>query len=546
VQKLLKDFYIFAQLFKLMSIIQQVNHKNIYFFGLVLLSIALPTSLFLMSISQFILMINWLWEANFRNKIQVLKNRKGVLLIISIFILHIVGLIYSTDLKYAINDIRIKLPLLILPLVIGTSENLDSKKLKILFLFLISSVTISAFISSAALFGLIDVEINDIRDISLFISHIRFALLVNMSIFSLWYFLFFDRSKISLFEKILYSIISIWLFVFLFLLQSLTGIAIVFILGTILFCVWISYRKLMFAKFFAVAIVVFLITFAGVYLRNCIVSFYEIEEIDTKKLEKRTANGNLYSHNYKSNQIENGNFVELYICNKELGKEWNQKSEYKFDGLDKKNQEIKYTLIRYLSSLGLRKDSTGISKLSKSDISMIENGYANHIFKNKFSIYPRIYQVIWEFDYYINGGNPSGHSVTQRLEYLKVGIVIIKNNFLIGVGTGDVQNSFDIQYEKSNSILQKKYRRRAHNQFVTFFIAFGLLGFLWIMFAIIYPIIIEKKYRNYFFLIFILIVLVSFLNEDTLETQAGITFFTFFYSLLMFGISEDYLLSKKN
>ena len=493
-----------------------------------------------MSISQFILMINWIWETNFRKKNQILKNRKSILIVISVFLFHFLGLIYTDDFNYAINDIRIKLPLLILPLVIGTSDDLNFKEIKIILLFFISSVTINSFISTAALFGLINVEIHDIRDISLFISHIRFALLINMSIFSLWYFLFSGNVKLSKFEKFLYSIISIWLFVFLFFLQSLTGIAIVFIVGTIFFCVWIAHRKYIISKILFSLIVIFLSIYIYVYLENCIQSFYNIKTFDIEKIDKKTVNGNLYNHNFESEQIENGYFVDIYLCDKELRKEWNKKSDFKFDGRDKRKQEIKYTLIRYLTSLGLRKDSIGVSKLNKEDIKLIEDGYANYIFKRKFTIYPRIYQVIWEIDFYVKGGNPSGHSITQRLEYLKTGLEIIKNNFWIGVGTGDVQQAFNVQYEKMDSPLQKQYRRRAHNQFVSFFIAFGLIGFLWIMFAIIYPIISEKKYNNYFFVIFILIALVSFLNEDTLETQAGVTFFTFFYTLFMFGTSEKY------
>ena len=169
----------------------------------------------------------------------------------------------------------------------------------------------------------------------------------------------------------------------------------------------------------------------------------------------------------------------IYICEVELRNEWNKRSTYYYDGKDKKGQNISQTLIRYLTSKGLRKDSIGVSKLTKEDIGLIEDGYSNYIFKRKLGIYPRIYQILWEIDTYKKQGNPSGHSITQRLEFQKNAIQIIKKNFWLGVGTGDVQQAFNIQYNISNSPLAQRWRLKAHNQLITFFLTFGVFGFLW-------------------------------------------------------------------
>jgi hypothetical protein len=48
----------------------------------------------------------------------------------------------------------------------------------------------------------------------------------------------------------------------------------------------------------------------------------------------------------------------------------------------------------------------------------------------------------------------------------------------------------------------------------------------------IYPITTKQHPLFYFFMA---IVLISFLNEDTLESQAGATFFAGFYGLLLSG-----------
>jgi hypothetical protein len=283
----------------------------------------------------------------------------------------------------------------------------------------------------------------------------------------------------------------------------------------------------------AVLLVIPLLSVA--YITKSIAEFYKIEDINPEKIDKKTINGRTYHHDFKNRQLENSEYVWLYLCEEELRNEWNKISIYNYDSLDKRGQEVKYTLIRYLTSKGFRKDSAGISKLDKEDIKNVEEGLANFIYRNKTGLKPLIYNLIWQIDVYRKGGNPSGHSITQRIEYLKTAIQIIRSNFWLGVGTGDLQLSFDHQYELNDSQLSPRWRLRAHNQFITFFVAFGITGFIYCIFALVYPVFLEKKFKDYFFMMFFLIALLSMLNEDTLETHAGATFFSFFYSLFLFG-----------
>ncbi len=463
-----------------------------------------------------------------------------MLFIITIYLVHVIGLLYSNDFQYAFHDLRIKLPFLALPIIIGTSEQLTGKQIKYILLLFISTVVVSTFISTAILFNLTKIEVNDIREISPFISHIRFALLVNMAIFSLIYYIFFNTSnKVYLRGKVFYFLATIWLIIFLFLLQSFTGILIFIIITPFIIIVWAVNQKNPVAKttvILAILAGLFLIT---IYISSSVRKFYSVEEIDPKRIDNYTINGNKYYHDFNYKVLENGNYIRIYICEDELRSEWNKRSEYDYDGKDKKGQNINQTLIRYLTSKGLRKDSAGVSKLTKEDIRLVENGYSNYIFKSKLGIYPRIYQIIWEIDTYKKVGNPSGHSITQRFEFQKNAIQIIRKNFWLGVGTGDVLQAFNIQYNISNSPLAEKWRLKAHNQLITFFLTFGVFGFLWIMFSLIYPVFYEKKHRSLLFIVFFLIALFSMLNEDTLETHAGISFFSYFYALLLLGHKNE-------
>ena len=77
----------------------------------------------------------------------------------------------------------------------------------------------------------------------------------------------------------------------------------------------------------------------------------------------------------KDTTTENGFFLWENIAQKELERTWNRKSKrISFNSKDKKNQPVKATLYRFLTSKGLNKDSVGLSKLTKNEIQKIENG----------------------------------------------------------------------------------------------------------------------------------------------------------------------------
>lgn len=510
-------------------------HEDIYFFILILMAVSLPFSLFLISVSQILLVINWIIEGDFSRKWEMLKSRKSLWFIFSIYLIHVIWLFNTSDFNYAFRDLRIKLPFLILPLVIGTSKELSRKKVDILVRFFILAILVSSFI----IFGIFLAEKNhrffNIRDISIFISHIRFALLINVAIGLIPYYIFFGETRISASWGLGLFLVMIWLIFFLFILQSFTGIVVFFLIGISLLCLAIykieaiKIRMILGALFFALIIVVF--SYVGISVYN----FYNIKPVNPAALPQFTENGNPYQHRLSNHQIENGHYIWLNVCEDELRDEWNKRSSFDYDGQDSLGQRLSSTIIRYLTSKGLKKDSAGIAKLSAQDIKNIEKGIANYIYARRFSLYARIYQTIWELDVFFKGANPGGHSLTQRFIYIQTGWFIIKDNFWLGVGTGDVKQAFKKKYEEIDSPLEERWRLRAHNQFLTFFIAFGIFAFLWICFSLSYPIWYEKKQKDYFFLLFMFIAVLSMFNEDTMETHAGISFFSFFYAFFLLG-----------
>jgi hypothetical protein len=85
-----------------------------------------------------------------------------------------------------------------------------------------------------------------------------------------------------------------------------------------------------------------------------------------------------------------------------------------------------------------------------------------------------------------------------------------------------------------NSPLTAEWRLRSHNQFLAIGTAFGIIGLIWFLIALFYPLFLKEYRIDYFYFLFIVIAVLSMLTEDTLESQAGVTFFAFFNSLFLF------------
>ncbi len=510
---------------------REIIHRYLYIFGLTVLGVMLPWSEFLMSAVQFLLLGNWILEGGFNNKLKILKTRKSILIFISIILVHFIWLFNTSDIKYALHDIQIKIPLLILPLIIGTTRLLTKKELLIILKFFVISVFFASLFSVAIYLNLTKFEYTDYRELSVFISHIRFSLMINMAIVISFYLLKYLNST----ERIISLFIGVWLSVFLFFLQSYTGIIIfiIIIFASIIRAIY-KFKKPVF-KYGILILSVIIFIISVVWLNSSINKINKTNSVDITKLDKYTVNRHKYLNDTSQTIRENGNLVTIYINDYELEKEWKKHSELQYNGIDNRGNSLKFTLYRYMASKGLRKDSAGFSKLSNKDIKNIENGMPNYLFENKLSLYVILYKLIWEIESTTHKQNINNKSLLQRYEYLKIGKQIFNNNILLGVGTGDIQQKFDEFYKKNNTLLTKKNRHRTHNQFLTFLITFGIIGFSIIIFGFIYPLFYEQNKEKLLLSYFLLIAFLSFLDEDTLETQPGVTFFIFFYILFVFA-----------
>ena len=164
-------------------------HHLIFVHALLLIAVGLPFSEIMLSFGQIILVINWLWEAAYQEKWKRFISNKPVLIFLLLYGVHIIWLLNTQNFYYALHDLKMKLPLLVLPFIISTSERLTKKEIERILYYFIVSVVIASFIVFMVSLGFFGIKTIDSRSISIFISHIRFSLMVNMSIFWLCLFL---------------------------------------------------------------------------------------------------------------------------------------------------------------------------------------------------------------------------------------------------------------------------------------------------------------------------------------------------------------------
>jgi len=510
-----------------------LKSRNLYLLCFITIAVGLSLSKPLISIGEIGLGIIWLSTGNYKQKIIQLINNKTAMVLCSIYILTLVGLIYTSNFHYALGDVRRKLPLVLLPLVLNSFPAINQKEFNLIIKIFILGVIAASFWSLFVMMGGLNINISDKRFFSRFNSHIRFGLEICFAIYCAVYLTLKSTTQK---ERAFFIIATIYLLGFLFLLNSFTGI-IIFSLTTILLLLLVIIKQ---HKPFLTIIFILLVFLLGCgiyfYFKNEVRQFYVTKNRTPLPLKVFTENGNRYSNDVLSiykDLKENGYYVYRNIAWNEIEGAWNKKSKIPFEGYDLKGQKLKHTLLRFITSKGERKDAQSVQKLTPQEVNAIQKGIANYQYLDMNGFTVRTHAIIWEFDRYFYNEDINGHSVAMRWVFWQTAFEIIKQNFFLGVGTGDVQDAFNQQYEKDNSKLTPKYRLRAHNQYITYFVSFGIVGFIWFFIFLFFPIIYQKMVFNYLYLAFFSIFILSMLSEDTLETQVGITFSVFFNSILL-------------
>jgi len=332
-----------------MFIKKHITSTTLYFICLILLAISLPLSNYTMSLFQFVLLFIWLFSGfgkeagsseitksflkklhvgwlsfkkNLSLKIQKFRQNKTALILVSLYLIFLTGFIRGGSFDYVLTDLRGKLPLLVFPLIIAGMPSLGKKQLHDLLLFFVAAVLAGTIFSAIELFGR---NFTEIRNISVFISPVRFGLMICFAIVILLGFIFVEKLQKRL-VKILFAIIIFWLLFILIKLESGIGILILSIL-TVVFLIKMILKSgsIVLKIVFSSMLIAFLVA-TWLFINNELNHFYITPKIEFSQLEKTTSHGNAYLHDTINYGIEDGKYIGLYLCEEELKEAWKVRS----------------------------------------------------------------------------------------------------------------------------------------------------------------------------------------------------------------------------
>jgi O-antigen ligase len=121
-----------------------------------------------------------------------------------------------------------------------------------------------------------------------------------------------------------------------------------------------------------------------------------------------------------------------------------------------------------------------------------------------------------------------------RLLIWKSAIGVIKENPVLGVGTGDASEELKKEFNKRGYVNGFYENLNAHNQYLEILLENGIVGLVIFLIILGYLSFMAVSQNNLILGLFIIIMAIFFLFETVLNRLAGITFFPFFSFLLTY------------
>ena len=149
-------------------------------------------------------------------------------------------------------------------------------------------------------------------------------------------------------------------------------------------------------------------------------------------------------------------------------------------------------------------------------------------YKTVPSLQSKIDYTVYSLKIYGSGHQDIGnYSDSRRLVSYEAAIHVIKSHPLVGVGIGDLHDEIQRYYKEKHPEMADTYVH-PHNQYLFSAVAIGIFGGLFILFFTVALIWHHFKNKDWLLVSFNLIWLLSFLVEDTLEMQIGVSAYLLF------------------
>jgi len=504
-------------------------HRYVYLVLLSLLGGTMVCSTWAANLMWVLLGVNWLLEgwskqdgstqrSDWRTKWDRALRSRVLRVYLAFFLLLLAGMLWSTNLQAGWSILRVSLPLAIVPLVILTSAPVTGRARDSVLGFYGCAVLVVSVIAAIRLFT---IPFLPYREAVPYISHIRFALncclVICFCVEQAW-----RRRTTNKTVSIVSLAAALWLLAFLVLIRSFTAIA---VLTAISLVVTLVYRR----RWWTIAIWVAAIAGITAAVAVEVYRYYDLPTDADGPLPTHTANGRPYVH-ARDGMVENGNYVNNYVCLEELRSQWEQRSALPYDGPTATGFGVQPTLIRYLNGLGLTKDSAGVATLTDQQVEAIERGVANPVYEEHNQLRKMVYVLLIEREYHRHFQAVAGFTIAQRLELWQATMQVIADHPLFGAGTGDAIDEMHTRLAADGSELTGT-TKCSHNQYLTTTSMIGMAGLavIVILAALALAALLRQRRRiPPLMLAWGITILISFITEDTLDTLAGILLSTWF------------------
>lgn len=387
------------------------------------------------SVAIIVLVINWIAEGDFKSKWNRIRFNTWILIPVLFYLLHIIGLLYTSNMEDGNFDLEKKMAIFILPLIIGSSSVLLTKTI---FNDLVLTFIVSCFFTSVLCVGKIVYNLFFYHHLNYLFNYdliepvafhpVYFSIYIVLSIcFLLSWFFNHSKDKKSNLIKVVVGVLTIYFIFFLLLLASRTVVSIFFLILFVYFIYLIKKKHVPLKIGFS--IIIGLIGVVGILA------------------------------------IRSSTFRDRFSSVLNSG----------------------------IKGFGFNKDT---------------HGYLHE----------------------------NANGLTLRLMKWKCSVLLIRDNFLLGVGTGDTEDELQQCYVEIG-LWDGIARFNAHNQFLQTWLGIGIPGLLLLLLYFFYPLYLGIKHGDFACVAFVLIFIASCLTESMLCCQKGIIFYSFFSTLFIIKYS---------
>jgi hypothetical protein len=493
-----------------------LSSDTLFLTGMLFLLTGITLGNSIMSIAVVLLVLWWVW-VSFHNGIGKFSHYFSAIGFFLIALMPLAGFAYEGNPELVLKDFNGKLPLLLLPLPLLSphKKNISDK---------IWVGMILSGIALAALAGAIEFsssqETYNPRKWSPFISNVRMGTLCALLvIWILWKHIVPAKKTIS--ERIGWGGIVAFIMAYLLLLQSITGLFLILAFAPLLTVLFLfRFQRLIAIQILTISF----LSISGIFL--------------IARQEWKLVNGKLPFHKgYDSGpqfneegfpikydlfplERENGFLIGANVSPGSLQKAWPQKSNIPLHGKTLNGESMFITLLRYMSSRGLKKDAFGLAQLSDAEVRAIENGCVNQLGLIRPGLYFRLNQMFKYLAFYLETGDPGKESLTLKLELWRCYYSQFENYFWFGKGHEAIPFNENSPPPISCRLEAGFNSFWPHQQWLTIGLRFGVVGLLFFAIAWFWPLYFSK-YRSIAFPLVFFTLTMCF--EDSLETQAGIT-----------------------